>query len=137
MIELSNTAEITVAPGQAAVFDRIVNNSDRCCCSRNFNTSSSIKMTNRGTYQLNFSGNITGATAATPVQLSIAVGGASLPQTTMISTPTAAGDFNNVAKTTYYENECNEFSRATVVNTGTTPVIIGAGATFSVVKVRC
>lgn len=135
MIELSNSAPITLAPGATATFDRVVVNTGRCTCFRN-NPTNSIKMANCGVYQLNFSGNISGAAAGTPVQLSIAVGSFALPESVMISTPSAADALNNVSKTTYYENDCNEFSRVTVVNTGTVDVTIGAGASLSVLKVR-
>lgn len=135
MIEVSNSAALVLAPGAVASFDLVKVNSGNCTCCRN-NPTGSIKMTSCGIYQINFSGNVSGAAAGTPVQLSIAVGGAALPESVMISTPSAPNVLNNVGKTLYYQNCCNEFSRATIVNTGTTAVTIGAGATFSVLKVR-
>lgn len=132
MIQLSNSAEVTVAPGAAIVFDRVTKNTNNCTC---FNqVTGSVKMTSRGTYQVSFSGNISGATAGTPVQIAIAISGTALQTGTMISTPAAANDFNNVAKNLYIPNDCCDSDRVTVVNTGTTPVIIGAGATLSVRK---
>lgn len=136
MIELSNSAPIVLAPGATAVFDRVVVNTGNCTCSRNITPIGPIRMTSRGVYEINFSGNISGATAGTPVQLSISVGGVTLPESIMISTPSAADALNNVAKTLYYPNSCNEFSRAVIVNSGTETVTIGAGATFSALKVR-
>lgn len=136
MIELSNSAPIVLVPGATAVFDLVKVNTGKCTCSRNTSPTGSIKMTSCGIYQIHFSGNISGATAGTPVQLAIAVGGMALPESVMISTPSAADALNNVAKTLYYQNECNEFSRATIVNNGTETVTIGAGATFSVLRSR-
>lgn len=132
MVQLSNSAEITLQPGATATFDKILINSGGCTCINNI--SPSIKMTSKATYVIHFSGNITGATAATPVQLAFDIGGTVVPATTMISTPTAAGDLNNVAKTFYYGNCCGDFDRVSVVNSGTTPVTIGANAVFSVAK---
>lgn len=136
MIELTNSAPIVLLPGASASFDRVRVNTGGCTCSRNVMPAGNIRMTARGVYQINFSGNISGATAGTPVQLSIAVGDVTLPESLMISTPSAADALNNVSKTLYYANECNEFSRARIVNSGTETVTIGTGATFSALKVR-
>lgn len=136
MIEVSNSLPIVLTAGQTASFDLVKINGGSCTCRRNVNPTGSIRMTSRGIYQIDFSGNISGATAGTPVQLAIAVGGAALPESVMISTPSAADALNNVAKTLYYANECNDFSRATIVNNGTETVTIGAGAVFAIHKVR-
>lgn len=132
MVQLSNSAEIILQPGEIATFDKILINSGSCTC---INTvSPSIKMTSKNTYVIHFSGNVTGATAATPVQLAFNIGGTVVPATTIISTPTAAGDFNNIAKTFYYNNCCCDCDRVSVVNSGTSPVTIGANAVFSVAE---
>lgn len=132
MVELSNSAPITLAPGEVATFNTVILDTGNCTCHR-ANTGS-IKMNYRGFYDLRFSGNITGATAGTPVQIAMTLGGTPLPETTMISTPTAAGDLNNVATSTYIHNCCNDFSRVSIQNTGTVPVTIGVNANFSVRK---
>lgn len=134
MVQLSNSAVITLAPGETAFFDRQTINTGNCTCYRG-GISPSVKMASRGIYDIRFSGNITGATAATPVQIAFEIGGTAVPQTTMISVPAAANDFNNVAKMFYYPNCCDDFSRVGVVNNGTVPVTIGANATFSVKKI--
>lgn len=132
MVQLSNSAPVTVAPGAAVPFNVVTKNTNNCTC---FNPlTGSVKMVSRGTYQVSFSGNISGATAGTPVQIAIAIGGTALQTGTMISTPAAANDFNNVAKNIYVPNNCCDADRVTVVNTGTTDVTIGAGATLSVRK---
>ena len=132
MIQLSNSAPVTVAPGSAVVFNTVTKNTNNCTC---FNQiTGAVKMTSRGTYIVAFSGNISGATPGTPVQIAIAIGGTALQTGTMISTPAAANDFNNVSKYLYVPNNCCDMDRVTVVNTGTTDVTIGAGATLSVKK---
>lgn len=133
MVQLSNTAAITLAPGAVATFDKVTLNTGRCTCFRN--TSLSVKMKSRGIYDIRFSGNITGATAGTPVQLAFQIGGVAVPMSTMISTPSAADAFNNVSKSIYYGNCCDEFSSVAVMNNGTTPVTIAPNASFSVKKV--
>lgn len=133
MVQLSNSAAITLTPGQTATFDKISINSGNCTCYRNF--SSAVKMSSRGTYLIMFSGNISGAAAGTPVQLAFAIGGTPVPQSTMISTPAAANDVNNVSKQLYYPNCCDDFDRVAVINNGTVDVTIAPNATFSVKKV--
>ena len=132
MIQLSNSAPVTVQPGAAVAFNVATKNTKNCTC---FNpVTGSVKMMSKGTYMVSFSGNISGATAGTPVQLAIAVSGTALQIGTMISTPAAADDFNNVSKNIYLDNCCCDMDRITVVNTGTTALTVGAGATLSVRK---
>lgn len=133
MVQLSNSTAITLAPGATASFDKASINNGGCTCYRNL--SPGVKMTSRGTYLIMFSGNISGAAAGTPVQLAFSIGGTAVPQSTMISTPAAANDVNNVSKQLYYPNCCDDFDRVSVVNNGTVDVTIAPNATFSVKKV--
>lgn len=130
MIALTNTTAQTLQPGQAITFDQVLTHTGCGECYRQ--NTSSIKMRGCGVYDVHFSGNIGGPTAATPVQLSIQVGGATLQGSLMISTPAAADDLNNVAKTLPVRNCCDDYDRLTVVNTGTVPVTVGAGSIFYV-----
>lgn len=132
MIVLSNSTELTIQPGAAVPFDRIVRRSYNCgVCVQN--AISAPKLCKRGIYEVSFSGNIGGTTAAAPVQLSVQLGGVTLPETTMISVPAAVGDLNNVATTTYVNRGCcPDMGRLTVVNTGTTPVTLGANSAFAI-----
>lgn len=134
MIQLSNSAPITLAPGEVASFDRTLINTGNCTCFRS--VSPSVKMTSRGIYDIRFSGNITGATAATPVQVSFMIGGIVAPQSTMIATPATSGALNNVSQQYYYPNCCDDFSRVSVINSGTEAATIAANAVFAVKKVR-
>lgn len=130
MIELSNTAEQTVQPGQPIIFDEVILKVGCCECHRR--NTGNVKMRSNGIYALSFSGNIGGETAATPVQLAIAVGGSPLPETTMISVPAAVADRNSVSTTTRLKNCCGDYDNASVINTGTVPVVIGANSSFIV-----
>lgn len=129
MIVLSNSEEQTVLPGQAIVFD--ITRMHSGCGEFHRQGSSAVKMKQSGIYEISFHGNI-GGTSAGEVQLSIETGGEVLPETTMISTVSASGDFNNVGAETRVRNFCSDYDRITVVNTGTTDVIVGANAALIV-----
>lgn len=128
MIVLSNTAEQTIAPGQAIIFDEVILRAGCCECHRR--NTGSVKLRANGIYSVGFSGNIGGETAATAVQLSIDLGGSTLPETTMISVPVAIADRNNVSTETRVRNCCGDYDRVSVVNTGTVPVIVAANSSF-------
>lgn len=130
MIELSNTIEQTIQPGQSIVFDEVILKSGCCECHRK--NTSSVKLRNNGIYAISFYGNIGGETAATPVQLAIQLGGSTLPETTMISVPAAVADRNNVAASTRLRNCCGDYDRVSVTNTGTVPVIVAPNSAFIV-----
>ncbi len=130
MIELSNTTEQTLQPGQSIVFDEVILRAGCCECHRK--NTGSVKLRSNGIYAISFSGNIGGETAGTAVQLAFDLGGSTLPETTMISTPAAVADRNNVAKSTRLKNCCGDYDRISVVNTGTVPVIVGANSSFIV-----
>lgn len=133
MVQLTNTTTITINPGESVYFDRIIINTGSCTCYRDF--SPSVKMASRGIYLITFSGNISGSTAGSPVQLAFNIGGSVVNQSIMISTPAAADDLNNVSKQLYYPNCCDDFSRVAVVNNGTNAVTLASGAIFSVKKI--
>ena len=130
MIELTNSVAQVVQPGQSVAFNTVVLHTGCGECYRR--NTPSIKLRANGIYEVAFSGNITGATPTTPVQLAIALGGIALPETVMVSTPATANAFNNVATSTFVQNTCGDFDRVTVVNSGTEPVTISANMKFSV-----
>lgn len=125
MIELTNSVAQTIQPGQAVAFDRVLLHTGcgECFTER---ANNSVKLRNKGIYEVQFSANIASATAGTPVQLAIALGGQALPETVMVVTTSAANAFVNVATGTYVKNCCCDFDRITVVNTGTTPTLLSA-----------
>lgn len=132
MIELRNSAAQTIAPGAAVTFDTVIGRTGCGECYRQ--GTNSVKLTGRGLYKLEFSGNISGTAAGVPVQLAIALGGTALPETVMVSTPSAANAFNNVGTGTYIFNCCGDFDRVTVVNTGTVPVILSANFNLRIAR---
>lgn len=125
MIVLSNSQQQTLLPGQALTFDLVKLHSGCAECHRE--GSSAVKMRCSGIYELSFHANI-GGTVAGPVQLALQVGGETLPETTMISTATTVGDLNNVGAETRVRNCCGDYDRVTVVNTGTSDVVVGPNA---------
>lgn len=134
MIELSNTTAQTLAIGQSMVFDTVLLKTGCGECHRK-NTGSVKLCAKSGIYQVYFAGNISGATAGTPVQLNISLGGEVLPETTMIATPAAADDLNNVATTVTIKNCCCDYDRITIVNTGTTALTVGVNPTLFVKRI--
>lgn len=130
MMVLSNTTEQTLQPGQSIIFDEVIFKIGGCECHRD--NTASVKLRNNGIYATSFAGNIGGETAATPVQLAISLGGSPLPETTMISTPAATTDRNNVATSTRLRNCCGDYDRVSVTNTGTVPVIVAPNSSFIV-----
>lgn len=136
MIVLTNSVAQTVAPGAAVTFDKLVTHTGcgrgECWDSR---APRSVKLTGHGgAYRVEFSGNIASATAGTPVQLAIALGERALPETVMVSTPSAANAFNNVSTGTDVKNDCCDFDRISVVNTGTTPVLLSANMNLRIAR---
>lgn len=133
MIELSNTSAQTLPPGQALTFD---SETLRSGCAEAHRAGSGIVTlrANCAIYEAHFAANVTG-TAAGPVQLAIALDGEPLPEATMISTVTTAADLNNVATATLIRTGCGCCGRVSVVNTGTSDVVVSAGAALFVKRV--
>ena len=135
MIVLSNTAVQTVPVGQSITFDTSVLKS-RCGTESWRTGNGQVRLkADCGVYEVTFEANVTGATAATPVQLSIAISGAALPETTMISTPATANAVNHVSATTAIKNACGDYDRITVINTGAQPVIVSANPMLFVKRI--
>lgn len=133
MIVLSNSAEQTLAPGQSLTFDDVIWQSGCAECHRT--NSASVKLRANGLYDVSFHANVGGPTAATPVQLTIELGGEPLLETTMISVPAAVGDFNNVSAGTRVKNCCGDYDRITVTNTGANSVIVAANSALVIGRV--
>lgn len=131
MIVLSNSATQALTPGQAVTFDSVILHTGNAECHRK--GSSSVKLRCNGLYEVSFSGNITSTTTGS-VQLSLAIDGTALSDGTMITTPAAAGDINNVAKTTLVSNCCGGGDSITVFNNGTTDVVVQPGTTLYIAR---
>lgn len=125
MIQLTNSSAQTVAPGAAVTFNTVELKSGNCECFNKL-VPTSVKLRAAGTYEVEFEGNVASATAGAPVQLAIALGGSPLPSTVRVSTPSAANAFNPLPVGTLLRVCCCDLDRVTVVNTGTTPVLLSA-----------
>jgi len=134
MIVVSNTSAQTVAAGQTIAFNNVILKS-RCGCESYRSGTGQIGLKANGIYEASFDANVTGATAATPVQLVIAISGAQLPETTMTYTPAAADAYGNVSARTAVRNECGSYDQITVVNNGTTDITIAANASLYVKRI--
>lgn len=132
MIELSNSTAQTLAVGDALVFDRVILKTGCGECHRP--NTGSVKMMHRGIYAITFGGNI-GGVAEGDAELSIELGGEILPETTMNVVSAAAGDLENVSRTTRVKNGCCDYSRITVVNSGAASINVDANATLIVEEV--
>lgn len=130
MVVLSNTTAQTLQPGQALTFDRLVTHSGCGECAR---SGGPVGLKFCGTYRIAFHGNVTGATAAAPVELSISIGGAPLAETEMIYTPAAADAVGNVGSETYVQT-CSSGNNVTVVNTGENPITVSPNAALTVIR---
>lgn len=102
-MELTHVDTQTIQPGGVVIFDAIA--VEPCCC-MNYRLGSGLTTLKGMTagreadYDVQFGGNValaTGAEATAAATLAIAIAGEPLPSTTMISTPGAVGEFNNVS----------------------------------------
>jgi len=125
VIVLSNTIAQTIQPGQSLTFNNVVMHTGCAECHRD-NTGYVLLKALGGIYECSFGANI-GSTAPGDAQLSIAINGSPILETTMISTTAAAGDLNRVSSDTAIRTCCgNAGESITVINTGTTEVTVGA-----------
>lgn len=134
MIQLSNTTAQTVAVGQSITFNTVLLKTGCAECHR-LNTGSVKLCAKNAIYQVNFNANVTGATAANPVQLNIQLGGDSIPESTMIYTPATANAVGNVGVVIPVRNNCCDYDRVTITNTGTTDIIISANPTLFIKRI--
>lgn len=131
MVVLSNTTEQTIQPGQSITLDKLITSSG--CGEAARSGGPLILRYNNAVYDLDLKTNLTGPTAAVPLQLSLAVEGGILPETTVIYTPAAANAVGSVSTQTYiktFGNNNTPFANnsVTIVNTGENPITIPAGA---------
>lgn len=122
MIQLSNTLAQTLSPGQSIIFDDVLLHSGNGECHRK--NTSSVKLRCNGIYEVEFHGNVTGATDADPVNLGITLGATVLPETRMIYTPAAANAVGNVGTATEIRNCCGDYDRVQITNIGTNPITV-------------
>lgn len=126
MISLSNSAAVTLPAGQSLIFD--VTNFHTGCAECHRPNTNSIKLRANGIYEISFHANVSSPAAATPISLSIELGGSPINGGTVITTPSAADEVDSVSLTVPIRNCCCDFDRVTVTNTGSTGITVGAGA---------
>lgn len=129
MIEVSNTTAQVIQPGQAVTFDKVINKKGNGECF-NRQLGKFVRLRNNGTWNLSFSGNVTSDTAATNVQLAIAVGGQPLVETAMNRTITTAGDLENISTETAFDVCCCDLNQVSIINSGTVPVTLAPNSAF-------
>ena len=134
MIELTNSAAQTVQPGAAVTFDTVMLHTGCGECFTKGIPSVKLRAIG-GTYNIDFTGNVSGTAADTPVQLAVALGGVAIPATVAVSTPAAENAFNNIAIGTYAKNTCGDLNRVSIVNTGTVPVLLAANMNLRIARV--
>lgn len=132
MIELSNTTAQTLTPGQALTFDTVLLRTG--CSAYHRRNSGIITLSKIGVYEVSFSANISSTTAGT-AQLAIELDGEPLLETTMINSIGTAGDPDNVATSTLVKTCAGCCGRLTVVNTGTSDVVVSPNSAFYVKRV--
>lgn len=124
MIELVNTAPVTVPVGQSVPFTNEVVKSG--CAERHRSGSVQITLMKPGRYLVTFSGNISVPTGAAVGEVSVGIArdGEIMPGTIMRATPAAVDQYFNVSGQTYVDvcGACCE--RISVKNAGTIPVQI-------------
>lgn len=131
MVVLKNTTTQVLQPGQSITFDSLVTWSGNGECARSGGPVG-LRFGN-AIYKLFFKGLVTGA-ATTPVQLSIALGGAALPETTMIYTPAALDAVGTVAAETYARTCGFGGNTVTVTNSGTNPITVQPNSCLTVIR---
>lgn len=96
MINLSNTIEQVLAPGQSITFDLVLLHTG--CAERHRTESANVELVNGRIFNVDFSANIANGTGAGEIELSVMLNGEALTAGNMISTPAAANELNNVAR---------------------------------------
>ena len=134
MISLSNSTSQAVVAGSSITFD-VVNLKTGCAECHRANTASVKLCARPAIYEVHFSANVTNASGTDAVQLALQLSGDTLSDTTMISTPSAAGSVNNIATSTLIRNNCCDYDRVTVTNTGTSTVTVNPNAVLFVRRV--
>lgn len=134
MIVLSNTSAQVIPVGQALTFNTVVHKSG-CAEGYRLGTGAVKLRANNAIYELSFNANVSGETVTAPVQLSMAISGAQLPETTMIYMPAAANAVGNVGSSTLIKNCCGDYDRITVVNTGANPITVEANCCLFIKRV--
>lgn len=132
MINLSNTIEQVLAPGQSITFDLVLLSTG--CAERHRTESANVELLNGCIFNVDFSANIAGEEASEALQLSVMLNGEALPSGTMISTPSAVNEVNNVARPGIKIKTYGCANTISVQNTGDETIILPARAALLAVN---
>lgn len=126
-MEITANAVQTVATNSIVVFTNTAVNGNPSILHREGSGLVSLRgLTNqcRARFRVTFGANVaipTGGTVA-PISLAIAINGEALPESTMISTPAAVDEYNNIGKSLFLDIAAGCCAQCSVENTGTTEI---------------
>ena len=126
-MEITANAVQTVATNNIVVFTNTAVNGNPSILHREGSGLVSLRgLTNqcRARFRVTFGANVaipTGGTVA-PISLAIAINGEALPESTMISTPAAVEEYNNIGKSLFLDIAAGCCAQCSVENTGTTEI---------------
>lgn len=126
-MEITANAVQTVATNNIVVFTNTAVNGNPSILHREGSGLVSLRgLTNqcRARFRVTFGANVaipTGGTVA-PISLAIAINGEALPESTMISTPAAVDEYNNIGKSLFLDIAAGCCAQCSVENTGTTEI---------------
>ena len=127
-MELTAIALQTVATNQNVLFTETAVGSNNAMYHREGSGLVTLRATSasqcRARFKISFGGNVAIPTGGTvgPISLAIAINGEAIDSTTMISTPAAVEEFNNVATAVYLDVPAGCCSQIGVRNTSEIPV---------------
>ena len=126
-MEITANAVQTVATNNIVVFTNTAVNGNPSILHREGSGLVSLRgLTNqcRARFRVTFGANVaipTGGTVA-PISLAIAINGEALPESTMISTPAAVEEYNNIGKSLFLDIAAGCCAQCSVENIGTTEI---------------
>lgn len=132
MLNLSNTTEQVLEPGQSITFDLVLL---KTCSNaeRHRVGSANTELLNGSIFNIDFSTNLAGD-AQGEVELSVMLNGEALPAANMVETVAAANNIYNVARPGIKVRKIGCVNTISVRNTGTTNIIIPAKASLLSVR---
>ena len=126
-MEITANAVQTVATNSIVVFTNTAVNGNPSILHREGSGLVSLRgLTNqcRARFRVTFAANVAIPTDGTvaPISLAIAINGEALPESTMISTPAAVDEYNNIGKSLFLDIAAGCCAQCSVENTGTTEI---------------
>lgn len=128
-MEITANALQTVSAGSNVVFTNTAVNGTQCMLHREGSglvTLRGITNQQRARFRVTFGGNVALPAEATvaPISLAIALNGEPVAETTMISTPSAAGAYNSISRVLFLDIPSGCCSQVSVENIGTAAIEI-------------